>query len=320
MSPGSRAESLSPELQRISSRKPALLLRAGLLRAIREFFEARDFLEIETPILIGAPAPELHIDPVEAGGGYYLQTSPELCMKRLLAAGFDRIYQISRCFRKGERGKLHLPEFTMLEWYHAGIDYRELMQECKELLKFVSNACGSGGKIRFRDNEIDLEGHWEYVRVEEAFERWAPIPLAQALREGDFDIIMVEHIEPRLGKTTPSFIYDYPISMGSLARSVPHDRRFAERFEFYLGGLELANGFSELVDPVEQRSRFKKDLESRLAKGKSATPMPERFLGSLGSMPEAAGIALGVDRLVMVMGGLSYIDEAVAFTPEEIAD
>jgi lysyl-tRNA synthetase class 2 len=319
MSPGSRAENLSPEPLRISSRKAALLLRAGLLRAIRGFFDSRDFLEVETPILIGAPAPELHIDPIEAEGGY-LQTSPELCMKRLLAAGLEKIYQISKCFRKGERGNLHLPEFTMLEWYHSGIGYRELMQECKELFKFLSGNCGPGGKIRFRNHEIDLEGPWEYLRVEEAFERWAPIPLARALKDDDFDIIMVEHIEPRLGWTVPSFIYDYPISLGSLARSVPDDGRFAERFEFYIGGLELANGFSELCDPVEQRARFRKDIAGRLALGKSTAPMPERFLESLGSMPEAAGIALGVDRLVMVMGGFSEIDSVVTFTPEETSD
>jgi len=319
MSPGSRAEGLSPEILRISSRKAALLLRAGLVRAIRDFFDSRDFLEVETPILIGAPAPELHIDPIEAEGGY-LQTSPELCMKRLLAAGFKKIYQISKCFRKGERGNLHLPEFTMLEWYHSGIGYRELMTECVELFKFVAGECGSAGKIRFRNHEIDLERPWEYLRVEEAFERWSPISLAKAIRDGDFDIIMVENIEPRLGRNVPSFIYDYPISLGSLARSVPDDGRFAERFEFYVGGLELANGFSELCDPVEQRGRFRNDISARQALGKSCGPMPERFLDALGSMPEAAGIALGVDRMVMVMGGFSDIDSVVAFTPEETAD
>ncbi|RJR19496.1 MAG: EF-P lysine aminoacylase GenX [Desulfobacteraceae bacterium] len=319
MSPGSKPNNPKRGFQPPASRHAALNLRAGIIRAIRKFLDELDFLEVETPILISAPAPERHIEPIPASGGF-LHTSPELCMKRLLAAGYQRIYQITRCFRAGERGRLHLPEFTMLEWYHAGIDYRELMRECRMLVQSVFMECGKADSIHFAGHTIKLDGQWETLSVAEAFERWAPITLEQALLAETFDLVMVEHIEPQLGTRTPSFIYNYPISMGSLARPCPDNPMLAERFEFYIGGLELANGFSELTDQHEQRKRFRNDIANRKGSEKSSSPMPERFLASLKFMPEAAGIALGVDRLVMVLGDYSEIDEVVAFTPEEVKD
>jgi len=317
MSLGSRDETRRHEQMKLAARKRNLLLRARMAQSIREFFVERGYLEIETPQLISAPAPEVHIDAIRAGGRY-LQTSPELCMKRLLASGFPKIFQISRCFRKDERGDLHLPEFSLLEWYRTGIDYQFLMNECEALIRFVSQRLDMGGKISYRANKIDLKRPWERVSVEAAFDRYAATPLERALEEGCFDQVMVDEIEPNLGTIRPTFLYDYPASLAALARLKPDNRALAERFEIYIAGLELANGFSELNDPVEQRARFERELQIRDAEGKEAYPMPERFLRSLEHMPEAAGIALGVDRLTMFFSGALKIEEVVPFTPEEV--
>lgn len=274
---------------------------------------------METPILIGAPAPELHIDPVAARGGF-LHTSPELCMKRLLACGFPRIYQITRCFRDAERGNLHLPEFTMLEWYRAGAGYRELMVECASLINHVAHCCGLGARLTYAGGSIALDQGLEVLTVAEAFERFSPVTLKEAISLDIFEQSMAEHIEPRLGVSRPTFLCDYPISMAALARPRPDDPLTAERFELYLGGLEIANGFSELTDAIEQRRRFMEDRQARKKAGKTVAPMPEAFLSDLCKMPESAGIALGVDRLVMLLGDYSKIDDVVAFTPEEVAD
>ncbi len=302
---------------KLAARKRNLLLRARMVQSIREFFVERGYLEIDTPQLISAPAPEVHIDAIRAGGRY-LQTSPELCMKRLLASGFPKIFQISRCFRTGERGDLHLPEFSLLEWYRTGIDYKVLMNECEALIRFVSQRLDMGGKIPYLSNEIDLKKPWQRISVSAAFDRYATTSLKRALEEGCFDQIMVEEIEPNLGMTRPTFLYDYPAAMAALARLKPGNRALAERFEIYIAGLELANGFSELNDPVEQRARFERELQIRDAEGKETYPMPERFLRSLEHMPDAAGIALGVDRLAMLFSGALKIDEVVSFTPEEV--
>jgi len=317
MLPGSRDSSWPHEQMRLAARKRNLLLRARMVQSIREFFIERDYLEIDTPQLISAPAPEVHIEAIRAGGRY-LQTSPELCMKRLLASGFPKIFQISRCFRTGERGDRHLPEFSLLEWYRTGTDYKALMNECEALILFLLRRLGRGATIEYRDREIDVKRPWERVSVEAAFDQYASISLERALEEGCFDPVMVEEIEPNLGTIRPTFLYDYPAVMAALARLKPGNRALAERFEIYIAGLELANGFSELNDPVEQRARFERELQIRDAEGKETYPMPERFLRSLEHMPDAAGIALGVDRLAMLFSGALKIDEVVPFTPEEV--
>ena len=316
MSHGSRNRSFEDEAAAFSKRKPQLLLRAQTVQCIREFFATRDYLEIETPQLITAPAPETHIESI-AVQDRYLQTSPELCMKRLLAHGFPRIFQIARCFRGGERGTLHLPEFSLLEWYRTGIDYHDLMAECESLFLFLSNRLGLGTRLCCRGLNIDLNAPWERLSVRSAFERYATVSLDQALRDDQFDQTMVTEIEPHLGMTTPTFLHDYPASLAALARLKPKSPSVAERFEIYVGGIELANGFSELNDAHEQRLRFEKELQQRALAGKCVYPMPEQFLGALANMPEAAGIALGLDRLVMILGDAGTIDEVVAFTPEE---
>jgi lysyl-tRNA synthetase class 2 len=294
-----------------------LRIRAGVIQALRQFFIDRHYLEVDTPLRIPAPAPEIHIDAIPTGE-WFLHTSPELCMKRLLAQGYDRIFQISKCFRHGERGDNHLSEFTLLEWYRAGIDYRDLMRECEDLFIAVARFLGQGESISYRGAHIDLRAPWRRITVREAFEHYSPVPLEEALATDRFDEMLVFHIEPRFNGGTPVILYDYPISLGALARTKPDDATVAERFEIYLGGLELANAFSELTNAGEQRARFEEEHRDRAKLGKTNYPMPEKFLHDLETMPEAAGIALGVDRLVMLFADSARIDDVVTFTPEEL--
>ncbi|WP_145020473.1 EF-P lysine aminoacylase EpmA [Geobacter argillaceus] len=301
----------------LTRRKSNLRTRAVILQAIRTFFTNEGYLEVDTPLLIPAPAPEPHIDAIPAGQGF-LHTSPELCMKRLLAAGYERIFQICRCWRADERGGRHLPEFTMLEWYRAEVDYLDLMRECEELVRSVAVAAGNGMTIRYRDTVIDLTTEWERLTVREAFHRYTASSMEEALANDTFDLLMVEAIEPRLGSRRPTFLHDYPAQHSALARLSASDPTVAERFELYVGGLELANAFSELTDPVEQRHRFACAAADRADRKRTAYPLPEPFLNELAAMPTAAGIALGIDRLVMVLLDAATIDEVVAFTPEEL--
>jgi lysyl-tRNA synthetase class 2 len=301
----------------LAGRKKALQQRARILQEIRHFFTGNGYLEIETPHRIPTPAPESHIDAVPSGP-WFLHTSPELCMKRMLAAGYEKVFQICRCWRERERGSLHLPEFTLLEWYRAEDDYRSLMEECEELIGFIGRATGAGRTIRFGKSEIDLSSPWERISVKEAFGRYSRTTVTEALEKDLFDEIMVQDIEPKLGLRKPTFICDYPAQRGALARLKQEDPTIAERFELYMGGLELANGFSELVDSEEQRKRFLMENENRQARGKPVYPIPDRFLAELDEIPPSAGIALGVDRLVMVFLDAKTIDEVVAFTPEEL--
>ena len=298
-------------------RKKALQQRACILQGIRQFFIENSYLEVETPYRIPTPAPESHIDAIPSDT-WFLHTSPELCMKRMMAAGYEKIFQICRCWRERERGSLHLPEFTLLEWYRAGGDYHSLMEECEELIRFVARTIGLEQKLIFRSHEIDLSEPWERISVKEAFRCYSKTSIAKALEQNLFDEIMVQDIEPRLGVEKPTFIYDYPAERGALARLKQDDPSVAERFELYIGGLELANGFSELVDSEEQRRRFQLENRNRQFIGKRIYSMPDKFLDELDSMPPSAGIALGVDRLVMVFLNAETIDEVVAFTPEEL--
>ena len=304
--------------QRQKKLRKNLIVRAHIIQTIRRFFLDNDYLEIETPIRIPAPVPEAHIDAVAAGNGF-LQTSPERCMKRLQAVGIHRIFQICKCFRQEERGRLHLPEMTLLEWYRTDSNYLDMMDECEALVNTVARRNGSKEEILiYQGKEIKLASPWPRMSVSEAFEKLGSIPLHVALERGQFDEIMVDEIEPNLSKTRPVFLYDYQASRAALARLKPQDSRYAERFELYIGGLEICNAFSELTDPVEQRKRFEYERENRRKSGKPVYPMPEKFLAALGNLPAAAGNALGIDRLVMLFSDSNQIDEVVAFTPEEL--
>jgi len=287
--------------------------RAAILQDVRAYFVEQDYLEVETPHRIPANAPEQHIDPV-ASGDWALHTSPEIAMKRLLAAGYEKIFQICRVWRKEELGRHHLPEFTLLEWYRSGIDYHALMAECEALiLKLVPE-----GRLARPGREISLAPPWERLTIAEAFSSYASMGPGQAIESGCFEEILTTEVEPNLGKKRPTFLIEYPAAMAALARVKPGDPGVAERFELYIDGLELANAFSELTDPIEQRERFAADEEGRRATGKTPYPLPERFLRELEAIPEAAGIALGLDRLVMLMTGAEKIDDVVAFTPGEL--
>jgi len=301
----------------LAKRQKALQQRAKILQQIRRFFNDRGYLEVETPYRIPAPPPESYIDAV-ASGTWFLHTSPEICMKRMLAAGYEKIFQICRCWREGERGGQHIPEFTLLEWYRAGSDYKELMEECQDLILAVASGLRLQQKMTYRGMEIDLGRPWARISVREAFQSYSHISVREALEQDLFDEIMVRDIEPRLGLGKPTFIYDYPAQRRAMARLKCEDRTVAERFELYIGGLEIANAFSELIDPEEQRNHFVQEEAKRRSLGKPTYPMPEKFLEELKSMPPSAGIALGVDRLVMVLLNASTIDEVVAFIPEEL--
>lgn len=294
-----------------------LKLRAKLIQAVRDFFTENGYLEVETPIRLPSLAPEVHIDPVESSG-WFLQTSPEICMKRLLASGYEKIFQISKCFRKGERGRKHVPELTMLEWYRKGADYNILMDETEGLIRFVAERLGSVKKVSFDGHEVDISEKWQRITVNEAYEKYSELAASEALSEGRFDEIMGLEIEPNLGTKKPCFLYDYPASCAALSRLSKKDPTVAERFELYIAGLELCNAFSELTDHVEQRQRFEADFETRTKSGKITAPIPEKFLENLPMMPVSAGCALGIDRLVMLFAGASDIDSVVCFTPEEL--
>jgi len=294
-----------------------LELRACVIQSIRAFFTDNGYLEVDTPNRIPAPAPEARID-AQPSGSWYMQPSPELCMKRLLAAGYPKIFQICKCYRRNERGRRHLPELTMLEWYAAGTGYREMMTECEILIRHIARDTGAGDRIVYSGAQIDLTLPWKRMTVEDAFARYASLSLADALEQNRFDEVLALEIEDRLGRLGPLFLYDYPVACGALARRKAEDQRLVERFELYIAGLELCNAFGELTDPAEQKLRFEWEQNLRRYAGKPTYPMPFRFLQAMKHMPAASGNALGIDRLVMLFADADAIDDVVAFIPEEL--
>lgn len=298
---------------RLAAKRARLMERARIIQMIRAFFIDHGYLEIETPHRVPGNAPEGYIEPVPSGS-WFLHTSPELSMKRLLSAGYPRLFQICRCWRSAERGRRHLPEFTMLEWYRAQADYADLMCECEALLAKLAPS----GRLRLQGKTIDIRGPWERLNVSDAFARYTATTPQQALAENRFDEIIAFEIEPRLGCDKPVFLTDYPAELAALARKKPDDPQVAERFELYIAGLELANAFSELTDPIEQRQRFAHEEELRRHAGQPPYPSPEKFLDELTHMPPSAGIALGIDRLIMLLTDTECIDDVVAFAPEDL--
>jgi elongation factor P--(R)-beta-lysine ligase len=294
-----------------------LYLRAHILNAIRGYFKKHQYLEVETPYRLPTQAPESHID-AEPSGSWFLHTSPELCMKRLLSAGYERIFQICRCFRKQERGQKHLPEMTLLEWYRQGADYHILMDETEDMVRHIAKSLGLGETLSYQGQTINIASQWEKLSVKEAFKRFSDTSMETALFEDRFDEIMGLSIEPGLGLLKPTFLCDYPAQKAALARRKTDDPQIAERFELYISGLELCNAFSELTDEKEQRKRFEQEMASQKIMEKTVYPMPEKFLKSLDQMPPSAGSALGVDRLVMLFADTRNIDDVVAFTTEEL--
>ena len=295
----------------LARKKKKLAERARIIQSIRAFFIAGDFLEVETPQRINANAPEPHIDAV-ASDNMWLQTSPELALKRLLAAGDGNIFQICQVWRDGERGTRHLPEFTMLEWYRPNTDYLQLMTDCEKLLQ----ALVPSGQLNYQGQAIEFMAPWPRMTVHEAFDNYATCSVDMAIENDTFEEILTNEVEPKLG-LNPLFLTEYPTPLAALARTKQDNPAVAERFELYIGGMELGNGFSELVDPIEQRKRFEADERIRQVAGKPPYPMPEDFLRELEQMPESAGMALGIDRLIMLLTDTQQIDEVVAFTPAD---
>ena len=287
-----------------------LARRAAMVRALRAALDADGFVEVETPVRIPAPANEPHIVP-PASGRAFLRASPELQMKRLLAAGMGRIYQIGPCFREGERGDRHAPEFTMLEWYRAPGGCGDVLRDCEALVLAAAAALHGAGATRvpFRGSTLDLAAPWERIPVREAYRRWAGWDPVESWDADRFDEDMALSIEPALPRDRMCVLLDYPAQAASLARLSPGDPRVAERWEAYGGGMELANAFGELLDAAEQRRRFEAARAEKIAHGETPMPIDEGFLAALPAVPgPAGGAALGVDRLCMLLCGADEID------------
>ena len=301
-----------------------LRLRAQGRRAVRDYFDQRAFLEVETPSAVPSPGLDLHLDAFEVSGTRaprWLITSPEYQMKRLLVGGAPRIYQLARCWRRGELGSHHQPEFTMLEWYRTFAGSEAVMRDTEELVAHVARALLQGSTvIPGRGAPIDVAPPWRRMRVAEAFETFAGVTMNSVLPDEErFFRILVEAIEPRLGSEAPVFLTHWPASMASLARIHPDDPSVCDRFEAYVAGIELCNGFGELTDPVEQRQRLAADQETRRREGKPVYPIDERFLGALEEgMPPSGGNALGFDRLMMLVSGAETIGDVIAFPAERV--
>ncbi len=329
-----------------AERRRFLTQRAALMRAVRGFFAGQDFIEVDPAILQVSPGNEAHISafatelvgPDASSSRLYLHASPEFAAKKLLAAGEGQLYCLCHVFRNRERGPLHHPEFTMLEWYRAREPYEKLFEDCAGLLACAAKAAGAS-RFSFRGAEADPFAAPEILPVAEAFHRYADVDLlatfdasgsdraalaAQAkaigLRvvEDDswsdlFSKILSAKVEPRLGHGRATLLTDYPAPEAALAR-LQKDRRFAERFELYVCGVELANGFGELTDPIEQRRRFEVEMAERQRIYGDSYPIDPDFLEALASMPPASGIALGFDRLVMLATGADHIEQVI-WTP-----
>jgi len=326
-----------------ADRKPFLTARAAIAAALRRFFAAEGFAEVETAALQLSGGNETHLsafatEMIDSSGvrsRFYLHTSPEFSCKKLLAAGEERIFTLARVFRNRERSALHHPEFTMLEWYRADAPTLRLMEDCAGLLASAARAAGASD-LAWRDRVCDPFAEPEIVSVCDAFATHASIDLEALLgdREGLaraaardgirvveddgwsdlFSKVMCEKVEPMLGRERPTILTDYPLSEAALARANADDPRFADRFELYVCGVELANGFAELTDAAEQRRRFEAQMSEKRRIYGETYPIDEDFLAALGSMPEACGVALGFDRLVMLATGAERIEQ-VLWTP-----
>ena len=318
-----------------------LLARAQVIKALRSFFDGDDFVEVQTPALQICPVMDTHIHAfktvlkdicLDDSKALYLHTSPEFDMKKLLAAGMERIYQICPVYRNAEGSVLHSPEFTLLEWYRSSADYISLMDDCMALLRGIAKAVDVK-EYSYQGVSCDPFAVWQKISVCEAFQQYTGVDLEGVLDDRDgfadiaksigvrvivsdrwddiFHAVMAEKIEPFLGQGVPTILYDYPVSMAALSRRKIDDSRFAERFELYVCGVELANAFSELTDPVEQRTRFEEDMHVKLELYGEVYPADESFFAALKEMPDSAGIALGVDRLVMLVCGAKNINDVL---------
>ncbi|MGE0869423.1 MAG: EF-P lysine aminoacylase EpmA [Kofleriaceae bacterium] len=329
------------EVMRMSRpRMDAIRARARALAVVREWFSDRDFVEVETPLLVPSPGLEVHLDAVSAGDGYLI-TSPEYQMKRLLAAGFERIFQICKCFRGNERGPHHASEFSMIEWYRSYADLDAIIRDTEELVAHVVRIIAGSSLARVAGRAIDVTPPWPRMTVRAAMQQWANVRVAgdepaaeliAAIRAAGVEVAdgtawddaffaaFLARVEPAIAALDrPLILEAWPAPLAALARRMPDDPRTAMRFEAYVGGLELANAFDELTDPAEQRSRFVEDQQARRARGKPVYPLDEKLLAALEEgLPPSAGIAMGFDRLVMLATGSQSIHDVLTFTSSEL--
>ena len=323
------------EVMRLSRARLDLLhARAQALATVRRFFAEREFLEVETPLLVPSPGLEIHLDAVEAGDGFLI-TSPEYAMKRLLAAGCERIYQVCKCFRANERGPHHASEFTMIEWYRAYSSIEAIASDVEQLVHAVCGAFARAGGRR-----IDVAPPWRRLAVREAMQEWAGVrvlgdesaeELAREVRNAGIEVAeglawddvfftaFIARVEPALAALDHAILLeDWPAPLAALARRKHGDPRTALRFEAYVGGVELANAFDELTDPVEQAARFREEQDVRRARGRPVYPIDLKLVAALAEgLPPSGGIALGFDRLVMLATGATTIDAVQAFAGHE---
>lgn len=335
------------DMDRHRDRRPALMLRNRIKAAIRSWFEAQGFVEIEAGALVVSPGNETHLHAfaTERIGTaldrqrLYLHTSPEFAMKKLLAAGEEKIFCFAPVYRNRERGALHAPEFTMLEWYRAGADYTVLWDDCLSMLALAAQISGRTQWV-FRERAVEIGGAAEQITLDEAFRAYPGFSLletcpggeadrdalraraaASGIRTADddtwsdiFSRVLVERIEPKLGAPKPTILYEYPSPEAALARRVRGRPEVAERFELYAAGVELANGFGELTDSGEQRRRLAHEMDEKARIYGERYPLDEEFLAALGHMPPSSGCALGFDRLVMLAAGAVNVDHVI-WTP-----
>jgi len=348
-----------PNWRRLSSDavyRGRMLQRSLIMRAVREFFAGRGFLEVETPVLVAHPGMEPHLEPFETrltderGGARagFLITSPEYSLKKLLAAGLPKIFEITRSFRNGEPwGGTHNPEFTLIEWYRARDDYRSLMRDTEDLVADAAMKLAGRTTIEYQGQRVELAPSWTRLSVAEAFDKFCGVDLGRGIDDPEwfrtavaergclidmtdtfddvFFKLFLRDIEPKLGQpgdpgetAKPVILYDYPRTMAALARLKPEDGRYAERFEAYCLGIELGNAFSELNDAAEQRRRLVEEQELRRRLGKPAPAIDEQFLEAVGQMPPSAGIAFGLDRLVMLLTDAKDIRDVLFFPASDL--
>ena len=293
------------------SKTENLKCRADIISAVRSFFKSENFLEVETPLLVDAPLPERFIDAVKSEN-QYLVTSPEVYMKRIISKECPKIFQISKCFRAGENGKLHSTEFSMLEWYRTDADYFDLIDDVQNLFKFVAEKIGFKDSFIYKDEKIDFD-LFEKISVDEAFLKFAVKKLEVEPDDFEFDSLLVEKIEPKLGRGKPTVLYDYPSVFCPMSKPKKDNPDRAERLEIYVAGIELANGCTERTNYESQIKSLREEREARKKMGKEAYPWPVDFLESFKKMPECAGMALGIDRLVMLFTNATDIKDVIAF-------
>ena len=308
-------EASARERSDLAAKRGAIEMRARMMASIRRFFEAAGFLEVFTPVRIPVPALEDYIEAVPSGDAW-LRTSPEFHIKRMVAAGYGKVFQTGPCFRREESGKRHLLEFTMLEWYRTGGDWLDVLDDGERLLKYVAQECLGVTVCEFRGRRVDLGEPWERMTVEDAFRRYAGVDLDKCISDGAFEEILVTKVEPNLGVNgRPTALTEYPLACSGLSKQIDGRPSRVERWEVYASGLELGNACTELAEPEEQTRRFVECTRLRLRERRDIYRLDQPFLDMIRlGFPQTAGVAIGLDRLLMALVGCDDIAKCVAFT------